>query len=97
MSEGRIYNYFPYNIFTIPCDECYSINNHFENKLEDHNNFSQQSILLSLENNNDSIINNFNFTTFLKKNWKNKARKLLYKSRNKIKKMIKEIILRSQN
>ena len=66
-------------------------------KLEDHNNFSQQSILLSLENNNDSIINNFNFTTFLKKNWKNKARKLLYKSRNKIKKMIKEIILISQN
>ena len=98
MSEGRIYNFFPYNIFTIPCDECYPINNPLDNKFEDNNNFIQQSFLLSIENNNiDFVITNLNFTTFLKKNWKNKVRKLLFKSRNKIKKMIKDIILKSQN
>ena len=97
MSERRIYNYFPNKIFTIPCDECYPINNPLDNKFEDNNNYIQHSFLLSIENNNNDFgINNLNFTTFLKKNWKNKARKLLFKSRNKIKKMIKDIILKSQ-
>ena len=53
MSEGRIYNFFPNNIFTIPCDECYPINNPLDNKFEDNNNYIQHSFLLSIENNRE--------------------------------------------
>ena len=36
-------------------------------------------------NNNDSVsYHNFNFTTLLKLNWRNKAKKLLTKSKNKM-------------
>ena len=56
--------------------------------------YSDYSSLSSIEN---SFMNNFNFTTILKKNWRNKAKKFLYKSRNKMKKMINNIILKSHN
>ena len=86
-------NFFLNNIFTIPCDECYSIDvDSNDNMLI--NDYSELSSLSSIEN---SFMNNFNFTTILKKNWRNKAKKFLYKSRNKMKKMINNIILKSQN
>ena len=95
MSDKIMNNFFLNNIFTIPCDECYSYNVDSNNNMliKDDSEFSSLS---SIESNN-SFMNNFNFTTILKKNWRNKAKKFLYKSRKKMKKMINSIILKSQN
>ena len=95
MSDKKMNNFFLNNIFTIPCDECYSIDvDSNDNMLI--NDYSELSSLSSYDT-NKSFMNNFNFTTILKKNWRNKAKKFLYKSRNKMKKMINSIILKSQN
>ena len=39
----------------------------------------------------------FNFTTLLKLNWRNKAKKLLTKSKNKMKKLLNNSIITIQN
>jgi hypothetical protein len=93
MSDKKMNNLFLNNIFTIPCDECYSYNIDSKDNMIIKD-YSDYSSLSSIEN---SFMNNFNFTTILKKNWRNKAKKFLYKSRNKMKKMINNIILKSQN
>ena len=80
------------NIFTIPIDDNYIINN----SEEDYNNNTlfRVNYLENLNENlldDNSLINyqqNFSFSTMLKKNWKNKIKKFLGKSIFKYKKLI---------
>jgi hypothetical protein len=80
------------NIFTIPIDDNYIINN----SEEDYNNNTVFRINY-LENLNENLLDdnsltnyqqNFSFSTMLKKNWKNKIKKFLGKSIFKYKKLI---------
>ena len=80
------------NIFTIPIDDNYIINN----SEEDYNNNTVFRVNY-LENLNENILDdnsltnyqqNFSFSTMLKKNWKNKIKKFLGKSIFKYKKLI---------
>ena len=93
MSE-KIQNNFS-NIFIIPCDECYSLHNY-----QIENCFTNDTLKFSFSNinNNDSVsYHNFNFTTLLKLNWRNMAKKLLTKSKNKMKKLLDNSIITIQN
>ena len=66
MSDKKMNNFFLNNIFTIPCDECYSIDvDSNDNMLI--NDYSELSSLSSYDT-NKSFMNNFNFKTILKKN-----------------------------
>ena len=80
------------NIFTIPIDDNYIINN----SEEDYNNNTVFRVNY-LENLNENLLDdnsltnyqqNFSFSTMLKKNWKNKIKKFLGKSIFKYKKLI---------
>ena len=80
------------NIFTIPIDDNYIINN----SEEDYNNNTLFRVNY-LENLNENLLDdnsltnyqqNFSFSTMLKKNWKNKIKKFLGKSIFKYKKLI---------
>ena len=63
MSDKKMNNLFLNNIFTIPCDECYSYNIDSKDNMIIKD-YSDYSSLSSIEN---SFMNNFNFTTILKK------------------------------